>query len=73
MQDRKIQLKFDKNSQEIININIEISQDSSVSSILFLIYIRFFFNKRINTSERILSYLDDIGLAVSSNSIEENC
>ena len=55
------------------DINIEIPQDSSVSPILFLIYIRFLFNKRINTSERILSYLDDIDLAVSSNSIEENC
>ena len=73
MQDRKIQLKFDGNSQEMTDINIRIPQDSPVSPILFLIYIRFLFNKRINTSERILSYLDDIGLAVSSNSIEENC
>ena len=72
MQDRKIQLKFDGNSQEITDINIRIPQGSPVSPILFLIYIRFLFNKRINTSERILSYLDDISLAVSSNSIEEN-
>ena len=40
---------------------------------MFLIYIRFLFTKRLNTSERILSYLDDIGLVVSSKSIEENC
>jgi hypothetical protein len=73
MQDRKIQLKFDENNQEITNINIEILQDSSVSSILFLIYIRFLFNKRINTSKRILNYLDNINLAVSSSSIKENC
>ena len=40
---------------------------------MFLIYIRFLFTTRLNTSERILSYLDDIGLVVSSKSIEENC
>src|SRR5438034_3486114 len=72
-QNRKIQLRFDGNIQEMTDINIGIPQGSPVSPILFLIYIRFLFNKRINTSERILSYLDDIGLAVSSNSIEENC
>ena len=41
--------------------------------ILFLIYIRYLFTKRSNTSERILSYLDDIELVVSSKSIKENC
>jgi hypothetical protein len=73
MQDRKIQLKFDKNSQKITNINIEILQDSSVFLILFLIYIRFLFNKRINTNERVLSYLDNINLAILSSFIKENC
>ena len=55
------------------DIEIGISQESPISLILFLIYIRFLFTKRLNTSERILSYLDDIGLVVSSKSIEENC
>ena len=68
-----MQLKFNENSQKITNIEIEIPQKSPVSLILFLIYIRFLFTKRSNTSERILSYLDDIGLVISSKSIEENC
>ncbi len=55
------------------SIDVGIPQDSSVSPILFLIYIRFLFSERINTSERVLSYLNDIGLAVSSRSVEENC
>src|SRR5947207_13949168 len=55
------------------DVNIDISQDSSVSPVLFLIYIRFLLSERSNTSERILSYVDDVGLAVSSKSIEENC
>src|SRR5207247_4078143 len=55
------------------DVNIDISQDSLVSSILFLIYIRFLLSERSNTSERILSFVNDIDLAVSSKSIEKNC
>src|SRR5437762_5113360 len=55
------------------DVNIDISQGSSVSPVLFLIYIRFLLSERSNTSERILSYVDDVNLAVSSKSIEENC
>ena len=54
------------------DVNIDISQDSSVSSVLFLIYIRFLLSERSNTSERILSYVDDVDLTVSSKFIEEN-
>ena len=73
LQDRKVQLKFDGNNQKMTNIEIGIPQGSSISPILFLIYIKYLFTKRSNTSERILSYLDDIGLVVSLKSIEENC
>ena len=73
MQNRKIQLRFDENNQEMTSIDIGISQESSVSPILFLIYIRFLFSKRLNTSERILSYLDNIELVISSKLIKENC
>ena len=72
LQDRKVQLKFDGNTQKMTNIEIGISQESPISLILFLIYIRYLFTKRSNTSERILSYLDDIELVVSLKFIEEN-
>jgi hypothetical protein len=74
LQNRKIQLKFDGNSQKMTNIDIGIPQGSPISPILFLIYIRFLFTERkSSTDERILSYLDDIGLVASSKFIEENC
>ena len=56
----------------MINIEIGILQGLPISPILFLIYIKYLFTKRPNTSERILSYLNDIKLIVSSKSIEEN-
>src|SRR5436190_14866241 len=56
------------------DIEIGISQGSPISSILFLIYIRFLFvERKSSTDERILSYLNDIELAMSSKSIKENC
>ena len=36
LQDRKIQLKFNKNSQKMTDIKIEILQESSILLILFL-------------------------------------
>ena len=71
-QNRKVQLKFDGNIQEMTDVNIGIPQDSLVSSVLFLIYIRFLLSEKSNTSERILSYVNDVDLVVSSKSIEEN-
>ena len=73
LQNRRVQLRFDENVQEMTDVNIGISQRLPVSLILFLIYTRFLYSKRSNTSERILSFVDDIGLTVSSKSIEENC
>src|SRR5436190_1137925 len=58
LQDRKMQLKFDGNSQEITDIEIGIPQESPISPILFLIYIKFLFAERKSSiNERILSYL----------------
>ena len=56
------------------NIEINISQEFSISPILFLIYIRFLFTERKSSiDERILSYLNNIKLVASLKSIEENC
>ena len=58
----------------MINIDIGIPQESSISPILFLIYIKFLFTERKSSiNERILSYLNDIELVASLKSIEENC
>src|SRR6266480_6083761 len=43
-----------------------------ISSILFLIYTRYSLSDR-SDDERIMSFVDDIGLVVSSKSIEKNC
>jgi hypothetical protein len=53
------------------DIEIEIPQKSSILLILFLIYIRFLFAERSNTNKKILSYLNNIGLVVSLNSIKK--
>src|SRR5437773_4400961 len=54
------------------DVNIEISQDSLVSSILFLIYTRYSLSD-ISDNEKIMSFVNDIELVVSSKSIEKNC
>ena len=73
LQDRKVQLRFDRNVQEITDIAIGIPQGSPVSPILFLIYTRFLYFKKFNTSERILNFVNDINLTILFKSIEENC
>ena len=54
------------------DINIGILQELPVLLILFLIYYRFLLLERSNTSKRILSYIDNISLVISSRSIEKN-
>ena len=51
---------------------MNILQDLLVLFILFLIYIRFLLSEKSNTSERILSYINNINLVISSKSIKEN-
>ncbi len=56
-----------------VNINAEISQDSPISPILFLIYISQLFKCNSNLAVRLISYIDDIAIVVSSKTIQENC
>src|SRR6266498_1994429 len=68
--DRKIQLAFNNGTNIETDIQIGISQGSSISPILFLIYIRNLFQ---DLESRGMSYIDDIGLVASSESIKKNC
>ena len=56
-----------------VSINAEIFQGLPVSPILFLIYISQLFKSNSNLSVRIISYIDNICLVVSSKTIQENC
>ena len=73
MNNRYVQLAFDENKQEKTRVEIEISQDSSISSILFLIYIEDIFSEINSMQIRSSSYVDDIELVASSETVEENC
>ena len=71
---RSISLAFDDERQSAILVSTEISQDSSISSILFLIYIRFLF-KKIQTTDiqvKSFSYIDDVALIVEDKTAEKN-
>jgi len=70
LQDWLLHLSFDNQTEEFSDVESEISQDSSISSILFLIYIRNLFN----TTENVLfrSYIDDISLTTAFTSLKKN-
>src|SRR6266536_1100377 len=68
--DRKIQLAFNNGKSIETHIQIGIPQDSYLSLILFLIYIRNLFQ---DLESRGISYIDNIDLIASSESIEKNC
>ena len=74
LQNRVIDLAFDGESQKPKEIITEISQDSSISLILFLIYIRYLFSKihaKIKNLQS-LSYIDDVALYVKEKNIDKN-
>ena len=77
MNDRKIELAFDEKKQAARAIRTEISQESSISLILFSIYIRFLFSKIKNehkyASIKMSSFIDDVAIEVESKSAKENC
>ena len=72
MNNRYIQLAFDRNKQEKTRVEIEILQDLFISSILFLIYIKDIFSEINSMQIRSSSYINNIKLVTSSKSIKEN-
>ena len=64
---------FDAEKQERTDIEIGIPQESLISPIIFLIYIRFLFIERKIKDIRTPSYINDLGLFTSSKSIRKNC
>ena len=69
-----MKLAFDsKIMNNPVSINAGISQGLPVLPILFLIYISQLFKSNSNLSVRMISYIDDICLVVSSKTIQENC
>ena len=74
MNNWSIALTFDDQKQHTRHIKTDISQKSSISSILFLIYIRFLFSKiRIKVKTNTSNFIDDIQINVSSKNIQNNC
>ena len=77
MSDRKIELAFDEKKQAARAIRTEISQESSISSILFSIYIRLLFFEIKNdiryASIKMSSFIDDVAIEVELKSAEQNC
>lgn len=71
---RKLKLAFDNEiMNNSVSINAEIPQDSSILSILFLIYISQLFKCNSNLAVRLISYIDNIAIVVLSKIIQENC
>ncbi len=74
LQIRIIDLAFDDECQKSKKISTEISQNSSISLILFLIYIQYLFSKIRAKFENLqsLSYIDDVMLYIERRNIDKN-
>ncbi len=74
LQNYVIDLAFDDKRQKSKKIITEISQDSSISLILFLIYIQYLFSKIRAKIEnlQLFSYIDDIALYMKRKNIDKN-
>ncbi len=69
LSDRVLRLSFDNQTEQFSDIKTGIPQGSPISPILFLIYIRNLFTDRNVT---FISYIDDISLTTTSNSLKRN-
>ncbi len=74
LQNRIIDLAFDNERQKLKKISTEISQDSFISLILFLIYIRYLFSKIHAKFGNLqsFSYIDDVTLYIEERNIDKN-
>jgi len=74
LQNRVIDLAFNDERQKSKKISTEISQDSSIFLILFLIYIQYLFSKIHAKIENLqsLSYIDDVALYMKKKNIDKN-
>ncbi len=74
LQNRIIGLAFDDERQKPKKISTEISQDSFISLILFLIYIWYLFSKIRAKFKNLqsFSYIDDVTLYVERRNIDKN-
>ena len=74
LQNWVIDLAFNEECQKSKKISTEILQESSISLILFLIYIRHLFLKIRARIENLqsLSYIDDVTLYIEEKSIDKN-
>ncbi len=74
LQNRIIGLAFDDKCQKSKKISTEISQDSSISLILFLIYIWYLFSKIRAKFENLqsFSYIDNVTLYIEGRNIDKN-
>ena len=69
LSDRELRIQLDGNIEEFSRLDTGIPQGSPISPILFLIYIRELFP---GLAVKVLSYIDDIALVVSSTSVKKN-
>ncbi len=74
--DQTVSLVFDEERNSDQKVKSKILQSSSISFILFLIYIRFLFTQvkkqHIDLQIKILSYIDDVTVMIKDKSAEKN-
>ncbi len=75
MLNQKITLIFDNQESRVLNISVRISQDSSLSLILFLFYNAELLEicNLIKVEVNNLTFVDDVNMLVYKSITEENC
>jgi Reverse transcriptase (RNA-dependent DNA polymerase) len=74
MKERTVNVKIDRNIEEIKAINCGLLQGSPVSPILFMLYIQLLFNLGLTRQrKRKFRYTDDICILVTGKTLEQNC